>query len=446
MCWGAYCSVSWALGAETMLYELASLSIHNLLRARARLLMTAAGVMIGTATVVLVIALTNGLQTAAEAGIGDSASITQITIRSGFRRDNSSPTLDMDAVTEIASLPDVAAVTPVLSLDGSIDLRVDGLRGSAQVYGIYPATAAYLGVEAAQGTLTLSSSAPYGALVGASVPENFYDMDADTLTATSVDLMADSVEMRVYSQGSGSNYRKVTLDVNAILESGSSQEFAIYLPIQTVIDLNERLSGEEIDLDEIVFDQIIVQASGRETAGSVSDALTDLGYNATGMGSYLSRLNSFFSTMGLMLGGVGGVAMLVAAFGVANTMTMAILERTREIGLMKAVGATDRTILTVFLMEAGMVGVIGGTVGLLVCYLFQYLANALLMGASSSADSISFMNVTISVSELGGSLIVIPRELVLAALALATGIGVAAGLYPSLRAARMTPVLALKTD
>ncbi len=430
-----------------MLYELALLSVHNLLRARARLMMTAGGVMIGTATVVLVIALTTGLQKAAEAGIGDSASITQITIRSGFRRDSNSPTLDMDAITEIASVEGVGAVIPLLGLDGSIDLRVGDLRGSGQAYGIYPATIAYLGVGAAEGTLELSNTTPYSAVVGASVPENFYDLDADTFEATEVDLMTESIQMRVYAQSSGkSNYRKVSLDVNAVLESGSSQDFYIFLPIETVIDLNERISGEEIDPDEIVFDQIIVQASSRETAGDVSDALTDLGYNATGMGSYLSQLNSFFSTMGLMLGGVGGVAMLVAAFGVANTMTMAILERTREIGLMKAVGATDRAILTIFLMEAGMVGIIGGSVGLLISYLFQYTVNNALMGSSNTVDTIEFMNVTISVSELGGSLVVIPTELALLALGLATCIGVAAGLYPSLRAARMTTVVALKTE
>jgi putative ABC transport system permease protein len=429
-----------------MLYELAHLSVHNLMRARARLMMTAGGVMIGTATVVLVIALTNGLQNAAEAGIGNSASITQITISSGFRRDSSSPTLDMDAVEEIASLDGVGAVIPVLSLSGQVDIRYDDLRGSGQVYGIYPATVAYLGVDAVEGTLSLSADDPYGAVIGASVPENFYDMDADTFSSISVDLMGETVTMRVYGMGQGSSSRKVSLHVNAVLESGSSQDFAIFLPIQTVIDLNERITGSEIDVDEMEFSRILVQASSRETAGDVSDELTELGYNATGMGSYLSQLNSFFGTMGLMLGGVGGVAMLVAAFGVANTMTMAIMERTREIGLMKAVGATDREILTIFLLEAGMVGVIGGTVGLTISYLFQYIVNNAVMGSSATADSITIMNVTISVSELGGSLVVIPTELALTALGLATCIGIAAGLYPSLRAARMTTVIALKTE
>jgi putative ABC transport system permease protein len=427
-----------------MFNQLVNLSIHNLLRVRVRLMMTAGGVMIGTTAIVLLVALTTGLQQAAEAGFGDSASLKQITVRSSFRRDDTSPTLDMDAVTEIASLPGVSAVVPVLSLDGSIDLRANGLRGSAQVYGIYPATAAYLGVEAEKGTLTLSATNPYGAIVGASVPKNFYDVDADTFTATAVDLMAGDVQMRVYSQGG--NYRSVSLDVNAVLASGSSQDYAIFLPITTVIDLNERITDTKIDPQDIVFDQLLVVASSRETAGSVLDALTDLGYNASGMGSFLSQVNDFFGTMRMMLAGVGGVALLVAAFGVANTMMMAILERTREIGLMKAVGATDGAILTIFLVEAGLVGLIGGTAGLSVCYLFQYAVNAALANMGNSSDTISFMNTTISVSQLSGNLIVIPPELALAALGMAACIGVVAGLYPAFRAARMTTVLALRSE
>ncbi|WP_119066519.1 ABC transporter permease [Aggregatilinea lenta] len=381
---------------------------------------------------------------AAEAGIGDSASLTQITISSGFRRDDTSPTLDMDAVEEIASQPDVSAVVPILSLDGTIDLRASGLRGSGRVYGIYPSTTAYLGVDVAEGTLSLSASDPYGALIGASLQENFYDPDSDTYTAMEVALMGQDLEMRVYTQGT--SYRSVTLEATGILSSGSSQDSSIFLPITTVIDLNERISGSEIDADDLVYDQILVQASSREMAGDVLDTLTELGYNASGMGSYLSQINDFFGTMRLMLTAVGGVPLLVAAFGVANTMTMAILERTREIGLMKAVGATDRAILTIFLSEAGMVGLIGGIAGLGLCYVFQYGVNSVLNSMGTTSDTISFMNATISVSDLGGNLIAIPAQLALIALTLAAYVGIAAGLYPAYRAARMTTVLALKSD
>lgn len=430
-----------------MFYELISLSIHNLMRARSRLFMTAGGVMIGTTAVVLLIALTIGLQTAAEASIGGSSSLTQITIRSSFRRDSTSPTLDMDAVTELASLPDVAAVIPMYSLSGFVELRLDNLSGSAQIYGIYPATLPYLGLTAAEGTLTLDTDDPYAAVIGGTVAENFTRTDSDTFSAETVDLMSSSIETRLYSQGSDTA-RKVPLTVNAVLETGSSQDSAILLPMQTVFDLSERLTGTSINPDEVTYSQIIVQASSRETAAEVLTAISALGYNASGTGSYLSQLNSFFGTLRVVLGGVGGVAMLVAAFGVANTMTMAILERTREIGLMKAIGASDGAVLVIFLIEAGLVGLLGGATGLGVSYLLQSLANQYIGNLSASSSSSSSLSsfLPVDVSQLNGALISIPSDLALFALLLATSIGVGAGLYPSLRAARMTTVLALKSD
>jgi putative ABC transport system permease protein len=396
--------------------------------------------MIGTTAVILLIALTIGLQGAAEASIGNDASLTQITIRSGFRRDDSGPTLDMDAVNQIAALKNVGAVIPALSLNSQIELRVGNLRGFAQVYGIYSATLSYLGVKAQTGTLALDTNDPYGVVVGASVAKNFVDTTASTNSTTTVDLMTNAVEMRVYSQGG--SFRKIPIKVNAVLQSGSAQDFAIFLPIQTVIDLNDRLSTSSSDSDDLVYNQIIVQASSREAVDTLMDDLQELGYNATGMGSYLSQLNGFFGIMRLMLGGVGGVALLVAAFGVANTMTMAILERTREIGLMKAVGATDRAVLTVFLIEAGLVGLIGGISGLAISYLLQYVVNTLLANNLSGTISIMSINIT----QLNGSLIVIPAQLSILALGLATGIGIGAGLSPALRAARMTTVIALRTE
>jgi putative ABC transport system permease protein len=166
------------------------------------------------------------------------------------------------------------------------------------------------------------------------------------------------------------------------------------------------------------------------------------------MGEYLNQLNNFFKNMRLMLGGVGGVALLVAAFGVANTMTMAILERTKEIGLMKAVGATDQNILTVFLIEAGLVGLAGGVAGVVLSFFLQNLVNEAIARAASSADPNQagggFLPFVPSTS--GGQLFVIPPELALFALGLATVIGLGAGLYPALRAARLPPVIALKTE
>lgn len=422
-----------------MLYELANLSVHNLLRARSRLLMTAGGVMIGTAAVVLLIALTIGLQTAAEASIGDSKSLTQITITSSFRRDSTSPALNMDAITQLAGIANVTAVIPELSLNGFVELRSGNLTGSAQIFGIYPGTLQYLGVTPASGSLTLDDNDPYGAIIGGSVASSFSDRSSTTFSASTVDLTTSSVEMRIYSQGSGNSYRKVPFTINAILATGTTQDSAIFLPMQTVMDLSEKVTGNKLDPETMTFSRVIVEASSRDTAADVLTAITALGYNATGAGSSLAQLNSFFGTLRVILGAVGGVAMLIAAFGVANTMTMAILERTHEIGLMKAIGATDQAIMTVFLTEAGLVGLLGGAAGLAISYGLQYIANQVMSNSS-------FTFLSVNISQTGNGLIAIPNELAFFAVALATCIGIAAGAYPSLRAARMTTVLALKAD
>lgn len=424
-----------------MFYELMNLAVHNLLRARARLAMTAGGVMIGTAAVVLLIALTQGLQTAAESSIGDDATLTQVTITASFRPGDTSPTLDADALEELAELDDVQSIIPMLRLDGQVQLMTGNMVGSAQVYGIEIDKIYDLGLTISEGILSLEGDTNYAVVLGQTVTENFLDEDADEYIAQSVDVMANTIELEVTSQG---NSRDVPLEINGVFEAGTSYDYYVFMSLTTVIDLNERLSGDDIDIEDLEYDTIIVQATDRTTAGDVMDTITDLGYNASGSGSYLSQLNSFFGTMGLMLGGVGGVALLVAAFGVANTMTMAILERTSEIGLMKAVGATDQDVLTIFLFEAGLVGLTGGLSGLGISYLLQYLLNQGLSDLASSDVSIDFLPV--DVSTLGDTVVSIPTELAIAALLLATSIGIVAGLYPAYRAARMIPVLALKTD
>ena len=136
----------------------------------------------------------------------------------------------------------------------------------------------------------------------------------------------------------------------------------------------------------------------------------------------------------------------MAAFGVANTMTMAILERTREIGLMKAVGATDRDVLTVFLIEAALVGLSGGAAGVGISYLLQNAINEAMRNMPTDQSGGGGFIFFIDPSQIGGNLVIIPPELALFALALATGVGIAAGFYPALRAARMTTVVALKTE
>jgi ABC-type antimicrobial peptide transport system permease subunit len=160
-----------------------------------------------------------------------------------------------------------------------------------------------------------------------------------------------------------------------------------------------------------------------------------LDLNVQSLEAILEVANQVLALLQALLGSVGALALLVAALGVANTMMMAIYERTREIGVLKALGASAGEIRRLFTVEAGMIGLIGGFFGLIIGTLLGRLV-----------DWIAHRYL-ISEGVTGvGLLSVVPWWLALGALIFAALIGIVAGLYPAARAARLDPVNALRHE
>jgi putative ABC transport system permease protein len=136
-----------------------------------------------------------------------------------------------------------------------------------------------------------------------------------------------------------------------------------------------------------------------------------------------------------MLGSVGGLALFVAAIGIANTMVMTIYERTKEIGILKAVGASPREIRVLFMAEAALIGLLGGIVGTI---------GGWLLGIGLNKGILAYM----AWKELPvtGTFFVVTGWLVVLALVFATVVGLLAGLYPAARAARLDPLEALRHE
>ncbi len=436
-----------------MVVRLGKLAVHNLLRARARLIMTASGVLVGTTAVILLVALTIGLQDAAEAGIGQSGSLTELFVTrsydfmgGGSSSGTERPELTPQAVREFYSIDGVLAVIPFFSLQSWMEIRAGDYSGGGQILGIDPRLLPYLGVTVTEGTLSLESGQM---LVGSQVSNNFYDPTAEEYAPVMVDMLNTPLQGRLYSND-GMNNRRLDLQVSGVLSPSSTLDWAMIMPIQDVIEMSEWTTGSSLNSETFVYDQVLVRVENREMTTTVSDAIKEMGFNTSGLGEFINQLNGFFSTMRLALGGVGGVALLVAAFGVANTMTMAILERTREIGLMKAVGATDQNVLTIFLIESALVGLFGGSAGVALSYLIQNVVNQALIAAQAAGGDPNMgggmMFLPFDLSQAQNGILIIPSDLALFGLVLSTAVGVMAGLVPALRASRMTTVVALKTD
>lgn len=180
------------------------------------------------------------------------------------------------------------------------------------------------------------------------------------------------------------------------------------------------------------YTSLIVKVDKSSNAAAVAkDIRNTYKVGAADAQTQIKQQLAVFDILGLVLGGIGGIALIVAAVGVVNTMIMSILERTREIGVMRAVGARRATVSLLFTFEAALLGFFGGLFGLLVGYGVTLLANPFI-NKQLQSNNVSSSNI-----------ITLPIWLIVGVIGLTTVIGILAGLYPSRRAAKLDPVEAL---
>lgn len=206
-----------------------------------------------------------------------------------------------------------------------------------------------------------------------------------------------------------------------------------------VPNCNTQPLPSKITADDMIakqgYNSFIVKVDESSNAAAVAKAIRDTyKVGAADAQTEIKSQLAIFNVLGLVLGGIGGIALIVAAVGVVNTMVMSILERTREIGVMRAVGARRGTVSKLFTFEAALLGFFGGVVGLGLGYGAVLIANPIIN------KQLSTNNITSS------NIITLPLWLILGVVGLTTLIGILAGLYPSRRAAKLDPVEALRYE
>lgn len=200
------------------------------------------------------------------------------------------------------------------------------------------------------------------------------------------------------------------------------------LGFSNVFDLLNDRTGED------TYGSIQVRLEDMGSMEEVKSALESMGVSVFSFADQLDEIRRVFLVLQAALGIIGAIALLVAGLGITNTMVMSILERTREIGVMKAIGGSERQIRVIFFVEASVIGFLGALAGILLGWVITRIAN-LVVNAH-----------VLPPGEDPVSLFYFPPWLILGAIAFSVLVSLVAGLYPAFRAARIDPVRALRHD
>jgi putative ABC transport system permease protein len=446
--------------------DLADLAFRNLSEALLRNALTTLGVAVGVASLVAMLSLGVGLQQLASKRLSQSGLFDTIfvTPKNGFRgmgrtQREASPAkppraLDEDARTEIAKMPAVIEVYPQIRFFTEVRFQnkpyatvVVGMPGSSKNSGSFDgmqgrffssptANEAILQVEFAK---ELSENP--GSLVGQDLVLRY--AERQPLAPNVSDSPGNAGEL---SGGFSVVPKELRLQIVGVVETEPAAGYGGYGNARVLIPLNTAATlraAQVNDLRDAVRDSkggkttypsLSVRASSPSHVETLEASIKALGFNTFSLLDASKSLRTFFSVFDLLLGIFGSLALAVATLGIVNTLVMAILERRREIGVLKALGAADSDVQQLFFFEAGVMGFLGGILGVVFGWL---LGRALTVGTNVYLQRQSLNPIELSS---------VPWWLVLAALGFAVLVSLAAGLYPASRAAKLNPVDALRYE
>ena len=219
---------------------------------------------------------------------------------------------------------------------------------------------------------------------------------------------------------------------------GGPSDTGFYIPTQTAIDLLESDEAQAFILKLDSDDSELIEAVTADI-----DLLFDGEATVTSLISILEIVNTMLGTVEVLLGGIAAISLLVAGVGIMNIMIVSLMERTREIGILKALGAKGRTVLGVFLSEALLIGIIGGVTGIIAGGLIANIFSGMMSGFGGVGMGGGINGIG---SMFGAITHIVTPELMLTAMFYGVLVSVVFGLYPAWRASKLDPVDALRKD
>lgn len=404
--------------------------MNNITHRKLRSWLTILGIVIGVASVVALVSIGQGSQaqiTSRLSGLGADV----ITISPGFSRAESQgfrfrgePGIDRGTsgsnLTEndariVRTTPGVLYVNGIVSGRGEISFL--GQTASVSIQGVDTSVWKLMESTELEAGRYLSSGDTNVAVIGNSLANDMFDQ---------------SITLNRQITIEGQNFRVV-----GILEATGSfgqQDSVVYIP--------KEMARQILDSGSNQLSSISVKASDSSTVPELTSEIEsrlrifrhvsedEQDFTVTSAQAMQEQISSVTATLTLFLAGIASIALLVGGIGISNSMFTSVMERTRQIGILKALGTTNNEVMKIFLTESGLIGLIGGVLGVF----FGIIASGIVS------------EIGIRMMGMGTTITVITPELIIFAIGFSLLVGAVSGLFPARRAAKLQPVEALRYE
>lgn len=400
------------------LKDILGISLRHFNYAKIRAFLTTLGMAIGICAIALLVSLGFGLQKTTISSMANMEELQTLTVT----QKDDSEFIDPQSMASISQISNIKEVSPSLSVDSVV--VIDDMTASVVARGIKKD---YLDIESiavTSGSQFSSNSASEAIISGPALAALSLSDEAQS------EIVGKEISLQIPETSSNSNIVNLSQPMKKISV--------------TVVGIAKNMKLAEIDLplDFLQYETgnnnytaLNIKISDLKKTNSIKSAIEEMGFDVTGIFALIGEVNRTFSLFEFVLGLIGGIALLVASFGIVNTMTISLLERTREIGVMKALGISRKDIKRLFIYEACYYGLFGSIIGLCGSFIIGQIIN-ISFGATLK-NQLGLANL---------NLFIMPWWFAILLLFFAIMISYLAGIYPSNAADKKSPLEALRYE
>jgi len=396
--------------------DILNINYQRIRNKKMRTVLTIFGIGIGIAAVLFLVGLTFGLQKIVVDKVASAESLVTLDVLANGDISNIIPIND-DAISKIKQMPEVAEVSPVKSL--SAQLSGKDIKTQGALFGVKSSFFRLSGKTMTYGTTFTDESEDGKKIIISSATAKLlnYDKPEDALNQkVGIDLFVPDTTAETTNVYQLPDQFTIT----GVMEDDSNY---VFIPLKN-FDL----------VDYSQYFELKVKVKDTASVQTLKNKISALGFAVTALIDTLDQMNKIFHISQIVFAVIGLVALFIASIGMFNTMTIALLERTREIGVMKAIGATDRAIRQMFMFEAVTVGFLGGIAGVILGYIAMF-----------GVDFV-FAQVAQTFGGIAVNMFYVPGWFLLTIVVLSVFIGYLTGIYPSRHAAKINPLDALRYE